>query len=63
MTPRKPKSQSTLFSSHASQQAYRQHLITGNAIYGCYYISRDGFNMGSANNLAEAKAKIDQLLD
>ena len=43
--------------------AYRGYLITGNAIYGCYYISKDGFNIGSANNLPEAKATIDALLD
>ena len=49
--------------AHGAGQAHRGYYITGNAIYGCYYISRDGCNIGSANNLAEAKATIDMLVD
>lgn len=44
-------------------QAYKNYLITHNALHGVYFITRGGHNIASAQTITQAKKMIDEIAD
>lgn len=44
-------------------QAYKNYLITHNALHGVYFVTRGGHNIATAQTITQAKKMIDEIAD